>query len=176
MDDCYVLFVRTGDEDKIQRAIAAKLNADLFLPFVPKKAMMFKRQGVFNKVYRVCFPSYVFILSVFPAPEFLDRMFPVIYPIKEAYRFLHYGDNRRDVALRENERLSLLHMFGENFAIECPVGVVEGDMVQIISGSFIGTEGKVRKIILRKREVVIDIPFLGGIKPLTLGLDLIEKV
>ena len=176
MDYCYVLFVRTGDEELIRQFISDRLDAGLYLPFVPKKAMMFKRRDVMTKVYRTCFPGYVFIQSVYPPSEFLDAMFPIIYPIREAYRFLHYGDNRSDVALREHERLALLNLFDENFSIECLVGVMEGDRVQIISGSFIGTEGRVKRVVLRKREVVVEIPFLGGIKPLTLGLDIVDKV
>ena len=146
------------------------------MPFVPKKAMNFKRLGNITKVHRKCFPGYVFIQSVYPPVMFLNKVFPIIYPIKEAYKFLHYGEDRYGIALREHERLSLLSLFGKNFVAECLIGIIDGDMVRIISSSFSGIEGMVRKIIPRKREVVVDIPFMGDIRPVTLGLDIIEKI
>ena len=176
MDYCYVVFVKTGNEEYVRQSLIDRLNAEHFTPFVPKKMMVFKRQGLFSKVHRICFPGYVFILSAFAPIDFMRAIFPVLYPINEAYKILHYGDDRCDIALRENERRSLLSLFGDKFIIDCLVGVMEGDRVQIVSGSMLGTEGTVKKVILRKREVVIEIPFLGDIRPVTLGLDIIEKV
>ena len=176
MQYCYVLFVRSGDEDKINRILSNSLDLELYQPFVPKKAMIFKRFGIHKKILRKCFPGYVFIQSDVPPSEFKKHMFPVVYPIKEAYRFLHYGDDRNDIALRENERKSLLALFGDEFTIDCVAGVIVGDRIQIISGIFAEMEGKVKKIIPRKREVIIEIPFMGDLRPVSLGLDIIEKM
>ena len=145
MDYCYILFVRTGDEDKILRFLSHRLDTGLFQPFVPKKAMIYRRLGVHKKVFRNCFPGYIFIQSNSPPNEFLAKMFPIVYPIKEAYRFLHYGDNRQDIALREHERQSLLNLSGEQFIIDCAIGVLIGDRVQIVSGAFADIEGTVKK-------------------------------
>ena len=176
MDYCYVLFVKTGDEDRVHRLLANRLNAQLFQPFIPKKAMIFKRFGVYTKILRKCFPGYVFVQSVSPPREFVKNVFPVIYPIKEVYKILNYGGDRNDIALKDNERESLLRLFGEKFTIDCLVGVMEGDKVQIVSGAFLGIEGTVKKIIPRKREVIIEVPFMGDLKPVTLGLDIVEKI
>ena len=176
MDYCYVLFVRTGDEDKIYRILSGRLNTELFQPFVPKKAMILKRLGVPKKIYKKCFPGYVFIQSNSPPNEFMHKMFPIVYPLKEAYRFLHYGDNRQDIALREHERQSLLSLFGESFTIDCVVGVLVGDRVQIVSGAFADMEGTIKKILPRRREVIIEIPFMGDLRPVSLGLDIVERV
>ena len=176
MDYCYVLFVRAGDEDKVCRMLTNRLGLEQFIPFVPKKIMVFKRNGKFSKVPRVCFPGYVFIKSDYPPAQFLAKMFPCVYPLKEVYRFLHYGNDRSDVALHENERIQLYRLFGDKFIIDCVIGVMSGDRIQIISGPFVGIEGTVKKVIPRKREVVVEIPIFGGNNQTTLGLDIVEKV
>ena len=176
MDYCYILFVRSGIEERVHQLLSERLDANTFMPFVPKKAMVFKRSSVLKKIHKKCFPGYVFIQSSLPPTEFIRRVFPVVYQVKEAYRFLHYGDNRQDIALRENERRALMRLFGEEFTIDCLVGVMEGDRIQIVNGAFFGAEGTVKKIIPRKREVIVEIPFMGDLRQVTLGLDIIGKV
>ena len=47
-----------------------------------------------------CFPGYVFIESNKPTMEFMEDAFPVVYKLKDAYRFLCYSD-KYDIAMRE---------------------------------------------------------------------------
>ena len=176
MDFCYVLYVRTGHEEKVRLLLVNRLEKELFTPFIPKKIMVFRRQGKYSKVHRVCFPGYVFIKSVLPPATFISRMFPVVYPIREVFRFLHYGSDRNDVALRDNERYSLLQLLDDTYTINCVIGIKNGDRIQIISGPFIGKEGTVKKVNPRKREVIIEIEIFGNSNLATLGLDIVEAV
>ena len=176
MDYCYVLFVRGGDEEKVCRILVRKLGDEFFLPFVPRKTMVYRRQDKFFKVPRLCFPGYVFIQSDFPPMVFLKYTFPHLYPLKEVYRFLYYGSDRFDIALKEHERVELLRIFGDEFTIPCVIGVMVGERIHIISGPFVGIEGTIKKIIPRKREVVVELPIFGNNNQARLGLDIVEKV
>ena len=59
----YILFVRTGREQKVEQLLIEKLDTDLFIPFVPVHERIFKIGGVLKRELKPLFPRYVFIES-----------------------------------------------------------------------------------------------------------------
>ena len=175
MEDWYVLYVRTGSEEKVKDLLTKLLDQNYHLPFIPMKAKIFRRHGVINKDNQICFPGYVFIKSKYRAHEFIKEVLPVVHKIKEAYLFLHYGD-KYDVAMRECEKKSMNNLLGSNFCIESSIGFIEGDAIRIISGGLMWTESTIKKINRHKREAIIEVNIMGDIRQVSVVLEVMEKI
>ena len=169
----YVLFCRTGAEERLAEKLKYKLGEG-YLPFVPQKTCIFRRQGQKSLFQKKCFPGYVFIESDKPAEEFMERAFPVVNKQKEAYKFLFYGD-RADIAMLEEERVALSRILGNDYCIDISTGFKEGDSVKVISGALVGSESKILKLSKNRHEAVIEVMMFGTMVSVSVGLDVIEK-
>ena len=103
----YVLQTRTGSENKIVELLKERLDVRNCHPFVPVKTHIFRRRGEESLFQKICFPGHVFIESIMPANEFMRQAYPIIFKLKNAYRFLYY-ENRYDIAMWEKERCAFL--------------------------------------------------------------------
>jgi len=175
MDYWYILFVRTGSEEKVRQILSHRLDSTNYQPFVPVKTAPSKSGGVVRKMLKPLYPGYIFIQSVLSPDKFCEAMFLVVYPIKDAYRVLHNGSDRLDTALRENERLFFQRLFGKDFIIEDSIGVIKDGKTLIISGPLAGMEGMIKKIDRHRREATVEISIMGEVKKVTLGLEIVEK-
>lgn len=169
----YVLFCRTGAEERLAEKLKSRLGEGC-LPFVPQKTCVFRRQGQKSLFQKICFPGYVFIESDKPAKEFIGHAFPVVYKLKEAYRFLCYGD-RGDIAMREEERIALSGIIGQDHCIDISIGFKEGDSVKVTSGALVGNESRILRINKNRHEAIIEVAMFGTKVPVSIGLDVIEK-
>ena len=172
----YVLFVKTGSEERVVRLIKRDLNGDEFFPFIPKKECIFRRQGKKSIFEKICFPGYVFIESNRKAEDFLAHIFPTVYRIKDAYRFLYYSDNRFDVAMREDEIQALDMILDSNRCISISAGFKTGDSVRIVSGALVGCESEILSINMNRKDAVISMNVFGDQKRVSVGLDIIENL
>jgi transcription antitermination factor NusG len=124
----YVLFARTGSEEKLIQSLKEEFGEKI-RPFVPKKVCVFRRKGKKTFFEKNCFPGYVFIESSKKAEEFIEFAFRKVYKYKEAYRFLCYGD-RYDIAMRDEERAALSKVLGTERRIGISIGFKEGDAMR----------------------------------------------
>jgi len=76
--------------------------------------------------------------------------------VKDIYSILHYGDDERDVVIREGERLYWERLFDADFCVVGSIGFIEGDAMRITSGALMGLEGRIRKINRHKREAIVE--------------------
>lgn len=171
----YVLFVRTGAEEKVAENMKINLSSINCTPFIPRKTCVFRRQGQKSLFNKICFPSYVFIESDKSPTEFVQYAFPITYKLKEAYRFLNYGE-RFDMAMRDEERNSLSKILGSDHCIDISKGFKEGDSVRIITGALSGNESKILKVNRNRNEAVIEIEMFGSTVPVSVGLEVVERI
>lgn len=172
----YVLFVRTNAEDRLVEKLRQKLDED-FRPFVLKKTCVFRRQGEKSLFQKICFPGYVFIESAQPPEKFIEYALPIVHKLKDAYRFLCYGDgDENNIAMQEEERVALSSIFGADYCINISTGFKEGDAIKIVSGALVGKESTILKINKNRSQATIAIGMFGTIVPATVGIELIEKV
>ena len=179
MKNWVVLFAPTGSEEKLVSKLKQKLNANVYLPFVPYKETPRSRKGVFTKERKVLFPGYIFVQTEIDAGSIAGNLYHDIRisgAQRDIYKILHYGDNKKDVALREHERQEWMQFFGEDFTVEGSVGFIEGDAVRITSGSLMGMESRIKKINRHKREAVIELDIMGAKREVCLMLEIVEKV
>ena len=170
----YVLFCHTGTEEKLADKLKDKLGNDSF-PFVLQKSCIFRRQGEKSIFRKKLFPGYLFVESCNPANEFMGRAFPVVYKQKEAYRFLCYGD-KSDIAMHEEERIALRKLLCEEHEIGISRGFIDGESIRITSGPLIGSESMILKINKNRNEAVIAVQMFNNVIPVSVGVDVIEKV
>jgi len=175
MKNCFVLLVKIGYEEKVAQILKSKLEPSLFLPFIPSKEILFRRNGITSKINEICFRGYIFIESEHCIDEFIIRICPFIRMINEIYKIVNYGD-KQDIAMRENERTMLKGLYGSNYCIKGSVGFIESDRIRIIEGALMGIESIIKKINRHKREAIIEIEFMGGLRQITVGLEIVEKI
>ena len=133
----FVLYVRTASEERVLKNLLNHLQVDIYTPFIPKKAWPYIKKDSVYREDKICFPGYVFIQSKKSVDESIEELKTTIYGIKEAYYFLFYGSDKRDIALRDNERICLEHLMNTGFYIESSIGFIEGDYVKVVSGALL---------------------------------------
>jgi len=170
----YVLFARTGTEERLVEKLKDLLGSEGYRPFVPQKTCVFRRQGQKSLFQKPCFPGYVFIESDKSAAEFIEHAYPIIYKLKEAYRFLCYGD-KTDIAMRDEERVVLKNVLGDDYRIDISTGYKEGEFVKIISGPLVGKESRIVSINRGRREAIVEVELFGNTVQVSVGLEMIEK-
>jgi len=171
----YVIFVRAGTEERVAMRLNKELGSHGFLPFVPKKTCVFRRQGKKSLFEKICFPGYVFIESDKPPAEFLNYFFLNIRKIKEVYRLLDYGD-KIDIAMRNDERMALGRVLGSDKRIDISKGLKEGDNIKITSGALAGNEGMIQRINKVKQEAVIGVSMFSTMISVSVGFEVIENI
>lgn len=170
----YVLYARTGAEEKLVEQLKNEFDKDHYLPFIPKKTVIYRRKGVNKEFQQICFPGYVFLESDKPSEEVINDSKNIIYKLKNAYRFLSYGD-KSDITMREDERLALSKLFGPECSIDISKGFKEGDKAKIISGALFDFEGTIKRINTSQKQAVIGVWMFGTVTDVIVGLEIVYK-
>ena len=179
MKNWAILFVRTGREERLIRALGQELNACEWLPFLPTKEATHRNKGVFRTERRLLFPGYVFIQTETDANRIASRLRSCLLDTvsrESIYSILHYGDNKSDVAVRDHERAYWERLFDADFCVTGSVGFIEGDVTRIISGPLVGMEGRIKWINRRKREAVVEMDVMGSVREVRVMLEVVEKL
>jgi len=95
--------------------------------------------------------------------------------IKNVYSILHYGDDGKDAAIREEEHLYWERLFDADFCVVGSVGFIEGDAIRITSGALVGLEGRIRRIKCHKREAIVEMEVMGARREVAVMLEVVEK-
>ncbi|MCL2285964.1 MAG: antiterminator LoaP [Firmicutes bacterium] len=174
----YVLFVRTGLEERLVKILNNELNSQLATSFILEKIFVFRRQGKKTLFSKNCFPGYMFLESKLPAPNFAAYMFPILRRYDDIYRFLTNGDkqNYNNIAMNKEEQSELSRLFGKERRIDISTGFKDGDSIRVHSGPLAGHESKILKINKNRQNAVIAINMFGNVSEVSVGFDVIEKM
>lgn len=171
----YVLFVKTGREEKVEQLLKKRLDTDAFMPFIPMHETLFKISGKVKKELKSLFPGYLFIESEISGMEFVKSISRAICDLMDVFRFLKYGDTDQ-IAMNEHEKCMLLSLCNEDHCILSSSGIIVGNSVYIKEGPLAGLESIVRKIDRHKRRAIIDLEFMGSVREVSLALEIVEKM
>jgi transcriptional antiterminator NusG len=184
MKNWVILFVRSGSEEKLGRALKEKLNAEEYQPFLPVKETPSRSKGVILKERKLLFPGYVFIQTEIEVDTIAEKLKTDLTGMigdmtgkwhEDIYKILHNGDNEKDVAIREKERLYWERLFDSDFCVTGSVGFIEGDTIRIVSGALVGMENRIKRINRHKREAVVEIEVMGAVREVRVMLEVVEK-
>lgn len=169
----YILYVRTGQEQIVERLIKEILDTDMFMPFIPIEERIYKIRGKIKKELKPLFPSYVFIESDLSGEEFVILTRQIISSSSNIVGVLKYSDT--EIALRESEKLMLQSLCNDNYCVESSSGIIEGDKIIITGGPLRGRESIIKKVNRHKRQAIIEMEFLGNIQQVSVPLEIVEK-
>ena len=176
MADWFVLYVRTGTEEHVLKLLERWIDTNVYMPFIPKKELVRFREGTRLKEKRICFPGYVFISSANDCDTFITNVVPLATRVKEAYYFLSYGGNKRDITMKKHEQTYIEQLLNDEFCMVGSIGFREGDRVRIIKGALMGIESQIIRINKRKCIAVVEFNIMGSIREATLMLEMIESL
>lgn len=171
----YVLFVKTGREEKIELCLKEQLNTEVFMPFVPILEVLVKISGKVRKEFKPLFPGYVFIESEVSSLEFLTNIRCIFSLSQDIIRVLNYGEPSH-TAMKECERGFLLELCNEEHCVESSFGIKEGNQIHITDGPLKGQESIVKKVNRHKRKAWIEMIFMGEMRLVCVSLEVMEKV
>lgn len=169
----YVIFVKTGREERVKWMLNKSGN-DMFIPFIPMLETLFIASGQVRKEIKPLFPGYIFVESEILSNEFREMINSIYNTSDEIIRILSYGD-MNEIALREDEKNMLLCLCNDKYCIESSYGIIEGDNICIYKGPLKGIEGIIKKIDRHKRRAFIEFEFMGAMRQVSVGLQIVKK-
>lgn len=165
----HALFVTTGHEDKVKKAIEATFK-DEIKSIVPKRELRERKSGKWHIVKRTLFPGYVLIKGKITLETY--------YRIKEIpmlANLLRDESGPLKIEEKELEVLNILLKNGEE-NIGISTAYKEGQKVRIIDGPLVGLEGHIQSVDTRKGRAKVSIDFLGDTRTVQLGIDFVDKI
>ena len=161
----YVLQVKTGQETDIVRQCRGRImqeNEEVFTMYGEKKCRF---RGEWKLKRYLLFPGYVFIDT-----KDIDDFRIRLHEIKAMTKVLKTGEDVVPVWPEEEEFLRQLG--GENHI----AGYFEGERLIVIDGAMQGYEGKVKRLDRHHRLVTIEVPLLGHLVEVQLGLGVVKRI
>lgn len=163
----YVIQAKTGKENETAEVINKLLKQQGY-----QKCFVIQREGVWRIAgeYRVhiepLFPSYVFVETDTP-----EKLFLALKQVPRLTKLL--GDDGIFWTVQQEEEEFLCKMIGDD-----PDYVIRRSFVKVdLHGSIISVEGALKEFAeyvvkkrLRKRSIVLEVPFLGQRKRIHLGI------
>lgn len=172
-DDWYILFVKTGCEEKVADILNEKMDQKQSRAFTPRKKIIFRRKGMDHIYQEILFPGYVFIETAKSYHELNKEVRYLVSNLKVVYRFLHYEDPKQAV-LHEEEKREIISMCGGDLCLKNSKGIIEGGRIKILSGALVGKEAAIKKIDRHKRQAVIEMMLFGETREIIVALEILE--
>lgn len=165
----YVVHTYSGYENKvkvnIEKAIKNRNMQELIQQVeIPMHDEAEEKNGVTRMVSRKVFPGYVLIKMVMT-----DDAWYVVRNTRGVTGFVGPDSKPVPLSLYEMEKMGIdISMFKSRFAL--------GDLVQVVGGSFAGSEGVIKEINDTSERVVVSINGFGSEFPLEVSFNDIKKV
>lgn len=165
----YVIQAQTGKEQETADAIERVLGGNGYEEcFVPRREAVWRIEGNYRIHIEPLFPSYVFVKTKTPEDFFLS-----LKKVPKLTRIL--GGDGGFWTIEPEEETILRNMMGENTdrVVRCSLVTVDenGDILTA-EGVLSAYLDRVVKKRLRKRSVIVEVPFLGKTKRVQLGIRL----
>ena len=166
----YVIQVMGGREENTADMIRKRISSETIEEcFIPKKERLKKFKGRWQQIEEILFPGYVFAEAKDP-----EELYRQLKQITMMTKVLQDGEFHF-LPLSEEEERQIKGM-GDHSHITglSKVRVEEGKQVAILEGPLKNMEGKIVKVDLHKREVIVNVLFMGRNVKLKLGIEMVE--
>ena len=176
----YVLFVTTGYEHKIANVISRFWDIDGLRPFVPMYDARFRKAGKVILEKKRWFPGYVFLESDTRGLDFYLSVKPYLARSERTLKLLHYGNCNdhlnKSYEVNEAECGFLHKLLNDERCVELSQGYIRGTNIIVTNGPLIGHEGLIRSVNRHKMEATIETSFMGSIREVRIGLEIINRL
>lgn len=164
----HAVFVMTGNEEIVRQKIEyAFKDTDIF-PFIPKRRINERKNGIWNEKIRPLFPGYILLRGKISIKDYYT-----LKTVPGILRILKDNNNLYRIHPDEINVISRLMVNGE--LIGTSIGYKQGDSIVITEGPLYGMEGLIKSIDYRKGRVKVILSFLGDERTIDLGLKLISS-
>lgn len=153
----YVLQVQTGKELTVRRLLEQQDIA----AYVPRERIMIRKGGLWSKMIKLLFPSYVFVDIDYSA-----EMFHIINPISGVIRFLGLP-----TPLPEREANMILWLANGGEIIEPSPLTVDGDNI-ICEGFLTGHEDDIKRLNARQKKASVEVRFGGKVHKANISVEI----
>lgn len=167
----YVIWTTTGSEQKldlwIKEYVPKEYYDDCFVPLIDQNK---KVNGVWKTVHKTLFSGYLFVNTDAERIEsFAER-------IRHSEQFaVVLSTDERFTPVSNEEVFLIENAFSNNGVLGSSIGIIEGDMVRILSGPLIGKEGLIKTINRHKRTAIIELNMFGRVSTIKIGLEIVSK-
>lgn len=165
--DWYAIFTMPGKELEVQKWINLFFDQSICLSIVPRRILTEKKQGRKYKIVKVMFRGYVFV-NIKMNDKYYYKLKDIPYVIKVL------GDDYRYSKISEDEMGLILRLTEESEIIDYSKVYIKNSKVIVKAGPLRGMEGIIRKIDKRKNRATILINYMGELKRIDLGIELID--
>jgi len=175
----YVLFVKTGYEERILHEISSLWGIEGLRPFIPMYSSRFKKAGRLISEKHRLFPGYIFLETESRGTEISLRLRPFIARSKNTMKLLRYGkayEGNQTFEMNKDEQESYLKLYNDDYCVEMSRGFMAGDLVKITEGPLVGFESRIKKINSHRMEAVVENSIMGRMVDIRLGLEIISKL
>ena len=190
--DWYVIQTRAGAEDEVKEFCDERLDKrGINRIFVPKLELKKKYHGEWQMIKKPMYPGYLFVeVDEAAAKEERKDDFSkiegnttgqtitdlIFFDLKKVPRLTKLiGTGRIALPLEEEDVKRIRSFIGEGDVAELSLGMIEGDKVQIFEGALKGQEALIKKIDRHKRTAKVETSFMGDIRIIEVGLEIIHK-
>lgn len=165
-DDWYVLFVLTGEEDRVRKRLEYSFGQEQLRPLVPQRRLKERKRGRVYECVRTVFPGYVFVHT-----PIIDDVYYDMKYIPGVIKVLK--DDKRPVAVEPHEMEPILALTRASEIIDFSTGALIGGCVIILDGPLKGCEGIIVSVDKRKGRAKVKINMMGQERLVDLGLNII---
>jgi transcriptional antiterminator NusG len=172
----YVLFVKTGFEDKVIKEIDRSWKFGDLTPFIPTYESYPKIAGKRIVEKRSLFPGYIFVETELGTYEFVPAARRLMHQSQYALTILRNGGlDSLSFAMTDEEREAFSRLFNGEYCVERSKGFLEGGRVVIVDGPLCGLDGCIKKINRHRMQATIEIMLMNRPIDVVVGLEVIDK-
>ncbi len=164
----YVMQVHTGAEMEICGQCRSRVMEEGEDVFVMLAERMTKIRGEWSLTMSRLFPGYFFV-ETNRIRDFYERL----GRIGQTARILRTGEEMTPLYPEEETYLRMVG--GDDHVVRYSRGYIEGDRLMVISGAMKDCRGTVKKILRHKRLVVLEIPLMGRLVEITVGMGIVSR-
>lgn len=167
----YVMQVMVGREEATADLCRFLIKDKTVLEncFIPKYIKKRKVKGVWTNDKSIIFKGYVFLIS-----DNIAELYNALKQVPDMTKVI--GKKKEEIyPLLDSEVVSLSRFVDEQYTLGLSRGYIEGGIIHITEGPLKGHEAYIKKIDRHKRDAIVQVPFLGELRQIKVGLEIIHK-
>lgn len=168
----YVIHCKGGDEEHVLQLLSETVLREDEELYIPRKKLIKHYKGAWTEKVDILFPGYIF-LTTSDLVGFRTLMFQ---PKFKTYYKMVGKDGEDVIPIRDEELAWIRKLTGEEHVLEPSIGFKEGSSVRFVSGPMVGFEGKILSINRHKRYAIIEMPFMGEMRSIQIGIEVLDSL